>query len=241
MPLSYTKMLLPALLGIISLLASVASVAQSSTFYVCAGYGFKLTVPVGYDEYEWASEGVIISGADSNELPVAAVSAEEIGNTSIVKNYTLKVRNTEGCWSDEGSYSVNILPQLSVTTDGFMPPYCEHTPQDINLIALINGAPGTSALSLPAGVGVAYEWSVISGAFPDGNAAIGSGTATAIATVKTPASSEVANDYKVRIYYTYPSGVDIAADVIGNCSDEHVEHVYADPVPEIPTINVTHL
>lgn len=231
-----------ALLTCISwLLASTLSIAQSATFYACAENGFKLRGSVGFDEYEWSLDGAIIAGADSSILPVEALGAATVGNSAILKNYSLKVRNMDGCWSDEAAFAVHILPKLTVGTDGSEPPYCENMVQEINLTATINGGAGLSALSLPSGVSVSYQWSLVESGHPDCNASIIAGANSAIATVRTPATSDVANSYKVKVAYTYPAEVNIATEVVGDCSDEATEAIHAQPAPTKPTINYIHL
>lgn len=230
------------LLSCISLqLASTLSTAQSATFYACAENDFKLRGAVGFDEYEWSLDGSIIAGADSSILPVDALGAATVGNNTILKNYSLKVRNVDGCWSDEAAFAVHILPKLSVSAEGSIPPYCENMVLDINLTALVNGSTGTSALSLPDGVDISYEWSIVSGEAPSGNAAIIAGATEAIATIRTPATSATDNSYKIKVSYNYPSGVNVATEVVGNCEDELVETIHAEPAPTKPTINYTHL
>lgn len=237
----HLKALLATVILVASLAGTYVTYAQSSTFYVCAGYNFKLSGPSGYDEYEWSADDVVIAGADSAALPVEATDASAIGSAFLLKTYKLRVKETAGCWSEEGVFSVNILPQMSVSVDGTAPPYCESAPQSITLTASVNGAAGSTALSLPDGMGIAYEWSAASGAFPDGNAEVEDGATSAIATVMTPNNTAVDNKYKVKVSYTYPDGVNVLTDVVGNCGDEHTESIHAEPVPATPGINYEHL
>ncbi|GEM_PF-4854977 len=229
------------LTSIVLALVSKLSNAQSATFYACSENGFKLKGTIGFDEYEWSLDGSTIAGADSNVLPVEALSAETVGNIAILRNYSLKTRNANGCWSDEAVFAVHILPKISITTDGSAPPYCENMVQDINLTAFINDGVGTTALTLPEGVSINYEWSVVESGHPDCNASIITGTNSAIATVRTPAASDVANSYKLKVTYSYPAGVNIATEVVGNCNNESTETIYALPAPSRPTINYIHL
>ena len=219
----------------------VESYGQNQTFYVAAENGFKLRGPQGFDEYVWFENNTIVNGADSVALPVLALGAATVGNTAVTKTFGLKVKSNAGCWSDEGQYTIHILPKLNVTVSGYLPPYCENLSQQITLTANINGATGATALTLVANVSVAYKWSVQAGGAPTGNAAIQGNTNDATALVNTPQSTLVDNDYKVIVDYVLPSTANQATDLIGNTTAQFIQTVHADPRPAAPIISVEEL
>ena len=229
------------LIAAIILIAGVRSHAQDAVYYVCAEQGFRLTGPTGYDHYAWSEGNTGIPGADSNKLEVQALGAAAVGNSYVTRTYHLKVMNNNSCWSDEGTYVVYFLPKMELSITGYTPPYCEHLSHDITLTAKINGGTGTSALTLPPGVGVTYTWTVnqmgAMGAGGLGNAGILGPTDQAQAQVMTPQDATIDNNYNVHVAYSYPPAVNVASDVVGSCDDNLTQNVHADPAPPVPTIN----
>jgi len=215
--------------------------AQGQTFYVAAESGFKLKGPLGFDEYLWAENNVTIPAATGSSLSVTALGASTVGNVAVSKTYTLKVKSNAGCWSDEGSYTIHILPKLVATTSGYTPPYCENLSQQITLTANINGASGATALTLVPNVSVGYQWSVVAGAAPLGNAAIVGNSNQVSALVMTPQNTLVDNEYKVIATYILPAATNITTDVIGSITAQTTQNIHADPKPSIPVIQVEEL
>jgi hypothetical protein len=235
------------LTAIVIFMATEKMAAQSAmpnaVYYVCAEQGFKLSGPTGYADYLWTVDNTGMPGADSNNIQVTALGAVNVGNSYVTRTYHLKVQNAGGCWSQEATYVVYVLPKIDVTVTGYTPPYCENLSHDITLNAKINGGTGSSALVLPTGVGVKYTWlaepdvNIFGQPNPAWNAAILGPTDLAMAQVVTPQNSTVDNNYTVKVEYTYPSAVNVNTDVVGNCNDEYTQNVHADPAPSMPTIN----
>lgn len=229
------------------LLVAGGAFAQSgaqAVYYVCAESGFKLQGPAGYDEYLWKEDNTLISGADSSSIGIQAMGAGAVGNSSLTRVFHLQVRNSGQCWSEEGDYTVHVLPKLDVAATGYAPPYCENLPHAITLTAKINGGLGTSQLTLPPGVDVKYDWLVSQGFStppPVGNASIIGPTHNVSADVVTPQTTLVDNTYILKVSYTYPPTVNTVTDVVGDCGGAYVQVVHADPEPEIPVIQVQQL
>ena len=228
----------------ILLMASVKGNAQSApdaVYYVCAEQGFRLKGPVGFDHYTWSEDNMGIPGADSNNIVVQALGANTVGNSYVTKTYHLKVMNNNSCWSEQGTYVVYILPKMELSIIGYTPPYCEHLSHDITLTAKINGAGGTTALTLPQGVNVKYTWTVETpngfGQPIQGNAEILGPTDEEQAQVMTPQDATIDNNYNLKVVYTYPSTVNVNNDVLGTCDDNLTQNVHADPAPPIASIN----
>jgi len=229
---------------VIMMLAAIAGMAQTpapnAVYYVCAEQGFKLSGPAGYDHYQWSEGNTGMPGADSGNIRVNAMGAAAVGNSYVARTYHLKVQNNGGCWSDQATYVVYVMPKLQLSVSGYMPPYCENLSHDITLTAALNGGAGTSALTLPQGVSVKYTWIVepYSGAGASNwNAAILGATNLAAAQVLTPQTSTVDNNYTVKVEYSYPATVNVNTDVVGNCGDEYTQNVHADPKPVAPMIH----
>jgi len=228
----------------IILIVSVKSYAQSvsdAVYYVCAEKGFRLKGPIGFDHYAWSEDNVGMPGADSNTIVVQALGAATVGNSYVTRTFHLKVMNNNSCWSDQGTYVVYVLPKMELSITGYTPPYCEHLSHDITLTAKINGGAGTTALTLPPGMGVTYNWTVdqvnILGGGSLGNAGILGPTDQAQAQVMTPQDATIDNNYNVEVQYSYPPTVNSLSDVVGSCSDNLTQNVHADPAPPVPTIN----
>lgn len=221
--------------------AAFGQAVPDAVYYVCAENGFKLQGPAGYQAYRWKENGSVIAGADSSSIGIPAMGAAAVGNSFITREFALQVKNAGGCWSEEGLYTVYILPRLDVTVSGYTPPYCENLPHSIPLLARINGGEGSSQLVLPPGMGVTFNWIVSQGFSsppPVGNASIIGPTTNMTAQALTPQTSLIDNTYIIKVSYTYPANVNPATDVIGNCGGSYAQIVHADPAPEIPVINV---
>jgi hypothetical protein len=228
------------------MLATKAGMAQTSVpdavYYVCAEQGFKLAGPAGFDHYQWSEDNMGMPGADSNNILVASAGAANVGNSYETKTYHLQVMNNGSCWSDQASYVVYVLPKMELSLTGYSPPYCEHLSHDITLTAHINGGVADSALSLPPGITVSYNWLVepynnSNAGISGWNAGIVGPTNAYNAQVVTPQTTNIDNNYTLKIQYAYPASTNVNTDVVGNCNDAYTQNVHADPAPATPSIN----
>lgn len=217
------KMIQKVTLSITLLVATVGlSFAQNAnTFYVCSGTSFTM-VPddTTHDNYEWEE-----IGGSSNPIATttnASVTAPTLGGTSFtLKQYTLKVLDSAGCWSEVDTFDVYILPEIQVAISGNGGPYCVNNSTSVTLTATVG------SLTLPTGVAAdQYAWT-----------AGGSPTGTNSNQLTFSSGTSVGSTaYAVTVTYSLPSGN--GGSKLSTCSGNDNTSVVVTATPTTPGISI---
>ena len=123
---------------------ATANAQNAKTFYVCSGTSFTM-IPddTTHTTYEWREVGGTGILATSKTLPVTAPSLG--GTTYTTKRYTLTIQDGTGCSSANDTFTVHVLPPVTVNITGNSGPYCSNNSQSVTLTANVG------SLTLPAG------------------------------------------------------------------------------------------
>lgn len=194
---------------------------NANTFYVCSGTNFTL-VPsdTTFTDFEWNE-----IGGSSN--PIATTKTSNItaptlgGTTYSTKQYTLRVKDGTGCWSDVDTFTVNVLPAISVTMSGNSGPYCASSSTSVTLTATVG------SLTLPTGVAAdQYAWTA-------GGSGTGSNSSTLSISSGTTAGSTV---YAVSVTYSLPGGN--GGSKLTSCSGSANTTLVVNNVPTTPSVSI---
>ncbi len=141
-------------LGAMSLLLTATGFAQNAqTFYVCPSTGFTLRPQTTtFSGYEWTEVGSSAPAVTTQDYTTTS-PALATATTYETKQYTLRVQDAAGCWSDPQTFTVHILPAIPVTIAGPSGTFCQNSSTNATITATV----GT--LTLPTGVAAnQYQW-----------------------------------------------------------------------------------
>lgn len=194
---------------------------DSKTFYVCSGTGFTLAASdTTFQGYDWDLVG---GGAN----PIATTSSASLtaptvsGTTYSTVQYTLSVLDSGGCWSDEDTFTIHVLPGIVATIAGNNGAYCTQNSISDTLTASV----GT--LTLPTGVAAdQYAWTA-------GGSPTGTNSNTLAITSGTSAGSTI---YAVTVTYSLPAG--IGGSKLSDCSGTDNTTIVVGTPPTTPSISI---
>lgn len=205
------------------MVAAVGSaVAQNAnTFYVCSGTSFTM-VPddTTHDNYQWSE-----IGGSSNPIATttnASVTAPTLGGTTYtLKQYTLSVQDSVGCWSEVDTFDVYVLPAIQVAISGNSGPYCANSSTSVTLTATVG------SLTLPTGVAAdQYAWTAA-------GSPTGSNSNQLTFSSGTSAGSTT---YAVTVTYSLPGGN--GGSKLSTCSGADNTSVVVTAAPTTPGISI---
>lgn len=211
-----------ALVLMLMIAAAGSAIAQNAkTFYVCSGTSFTM-VPddTTHDNYEWDEIG---GGANPIATTTnASVTAPTLaGTTYSLVQYTLKVQDSVGCWSEEDTFNVYVLPPVQVAVSGNAGPYCANSSTSVTLTATVGG------LTLPAGVAVdQFAWTA--GGTPTGTNS----------DQLTFSSGTVAGSTTYEVTVTYSLPVLNGGSKLTTCSGVDNTSVVINAAPTTPGISI---